>query len=590
MKILGVSDHHNASVALLNEGRIVGALQEERLSRDKNFWGFPSKAIKSILEIHNLTIDKIDHIAFAGHRHFVHEKNYSRLDHHRDFQNLLETDFWDCLRGRYSLTGKKVKDIVEAKILNLLHKGEGGDTRKVFIREKEKRIRLLSSHFPNVPIPRLSFIDHHTCHFAAAYHGSGFAGHSVLVFTNDNQGDGLCGSVTKVTKDGSKTVLCQITDENSLGMIWAIVTTLTGFLPLEHEYKLMGMAPYASLRESRRVADSFWELLDIENGSLKIKNKKIVNETNMGPLVESIKEISRFTRFDSICGGLQLFTEEILCKWIQYWVSREEISTVCLGGGVFMNVKANQKIMEIKDIKKVFVFPSCGDETNSMGAAYQKYSELGGQSNPLHTFYLGRQFFDDEIKICLRKKRFTAKEPEDINESVAELLARGEIVARFDGAEEFGARALGNRSILANPCQWENVQIINDLIKQRDFWMPFACAILEEDAAEYLEGLGKNDPYYMIMTFRGGPKVKEILAGTHPQDKTVRPQLVSERTNPNFYRLLRHFKKKTGIGAVLNTSFNLHGQPLVSSPDDALCVFEKTKLRYLAISKFLLSK
>ena len=178
---------------------------------------------------------------------------------------------------------------------------------------------------------------------------------------------------------------------------------------------------------------------------------------------------------------------------------------------------------------------------------------------------------------------------EDIEREVAALLAKGEVVARYKGREEFGARALGNRSILADPSRYDVVQIINKMIKCRDFWMPFACSILQEDADTYVKNPKGVFAPYMILTF-DSKKTEDIRAGSHPEDKTVRPQIVTPAHNAEYHRLISEFKKLTGRGAVLNTSFNLHGFPIVSSPDDAAEVFVKSGLRHLAVGDYLLSK
>lgn len=591
MKILGISDHHNASVALVVDGNLVAAVQEERFTRQKNFWGFPDNSIQELLAFCDVKWDEIDRVVFAGKNHFGHAQNYSRLKHLSDLKKIVQQDLIDALRGRYREEKYPLIKLMKEKIAtghipSLLFGGKRNNEEI----QRKNRAAILHKKYPKSQKIPFVFLDHHNCHFGSAFYGSGFLGQKALVFTNDNQGDGFCARVTMVEENGNRIVLDQIRDQNSIGMIWAIVTLLTGFIPLEHEYKLMGMAPYANEKEAEKISEEFMDLFVFEGEKFSFRDSSIKNETHMQPLIEKVKKIMQFRRFDNLCGGIQLFTEKILCKWIRIWILKTGIRKIALAGGVFMNVKANQKIMEMPCVEKIFVYPSCGDETNSIGAAYYMAYQMEGKCVPLRSFYLGKSFSENEIQNFVKKSPFHPKILSKPEETVAQLLANGEIVARFDGREEFGARALGNRSILADPRDWKNVEIINNLVKQRDFWMPFACAILEEDAENYLEGLGKNDPYYMIMTFQGGKKIQSLVAGIHPRDKTIRPQLVSMQSNPGFYKIIRAFKELTGVGAILNTSFNLHGSPLVSSPEDALDVFQKTGLKHLVLGQILLSK
>jgi carbamoyltransferase len=273
------------------------------------------------------------------------------------------------------------------------------------------------------------------------------------------------------------------------------------------------------------------------------------------------------------------------------------INRVALGGGVFMNVKANKVIGELPEVQDVFCFPSSGDESTAVGAAWSAYSAAPAATErrrppikPIDEIYWGTKYADDEIEQILRRRSLRYRHYQDIESEVARLLAVGEVVARFKGRLEFGARALGNRSILADPSNPGIVRTINELIKNRDFWMPFACSILAECEREYIRNpKGIRSPY-MMMTFDTTSRVEEIRAGTHPYDYTIRPQIVYRDWNPDFHRLIREFARRRGIGAVLNTSFNLHGSPIVGTPVAALDVIERSGLRWLAIGNFLVRK
>ena len=263
-----------------------------------------------------------------------------------------------------------------------------------------------------------------------------------------------------------------------------------------------------------------------------------------------------------------------------------------------MNVKANQLIAELPEVKSIYIVPSCGDESTSFGAAfwaYQKYADVEKYPIvPLKDLYLGTEYSDREISQELKKVRYRSLKIEkkaDIEKTVAGLLAKNKIVARFKGRAEWGARALGNRSIIANPSSFNVIKEINDQIKSRDFWMPFAPSIKLERLEKYVTNPKKIKVPYMIMTLDSTDLgKKELVAAMHPYDGTLRPQAVERDWNPGYWRLIDEFEKLTGIGGVLNTSFNLHGFPIVQTPEDALYVLEHSGLKYLAIGSYLVSK
>ena len=261
-----------------------------------------------------------------------------------------------------------------------------------------------------------------------------------------------------------------------------------------------------------------------------------------------------------------------------------------------MNVKANQRIMELPEVDDVFIFPSCGDESNAIGCAYLKYAEgklRKGKEidlSPLEDLYFGPEFTDTEIERVLGRYSYCYRKYSNIEQAVAELLAAGQIVARFKGRMEFGARALGNRSILANPSYPQVIRIINEMVKNRDFWMPFAPSILDTRAKDYVKYNKSIHAPYMMIAVDSIDERNEIIAASHPYDHTIRPQIVYEKWNPDYYHLIKSFEGLTGIGAVLNTSFNLHGYPIVCSPEDALEVFRNSGLNYMALGNFLVEK
>jgi carbamoyltransferase len=244
----------------------------------------------------------------------------------------------------------------------------------------------------------------------------------------------------------------------------------------------------------------------------------------------------------------------------------------------------------------LFVFPSCGDETNAIGACYLEYARLRGVDSvpSIGTFLLGPSWSGAAVDAALTRATtvgMTVTRVEGIEREVARRLAQGEVVARFWGREEFGARSLGNRAILANPIRQGVVQEINEAVKNRDFWMPFAASVLDEAAPLYFVNPKQAASPYMILSFDTTQKGKDDLAnGIHPYDKTCRPQIVSREANPDYWKLIDEFRQLTGIGGVVNTSLNLHGDPLVHTPLDAITVLERSQLRHLALNEFLVQK
>jgi carbamoyltransferase len=306
-------------------------------------------------------------------------------------------------------------------------------------------------------------------------------------------------------------------------------------------------------------------------------------------------------RFDAIAAGAQRLLEDILLRWARLMRERYGGSRLALGGGVFMNVKANLLLAQEEWVEDLFAFPSCGDESNAVGAAYLGY--LGecrrrgrpGRLEPFGPAYLGPAVTDEEVEAVIRERglegRYKVSWHDRIEERIAELLASDGVVARCAGRMEFGARALGNRSILANPSDQRVVGVINRMIKNRDFWMPFAPTVLEERAGDYLVNpKGLASPYMMLAMPTRAEAREALGAALHPHDGTARPQILGESWNPEYHAVIAAFQRRTGVGAVLNTSFNLHGEPIVCSAADAVDTFERSGLPHLAAGHWLISK
>jgi carbamoyltransferase len=303
-------------------------------------------------------------------------------------------------------------------------------------------------------------------------------------------------------------------------------------------------------------------------------------------------------RFDNIAGGLQRFTEDLLLRWVKAAVEQTGIRKVLVSGGVFMNVKANALISNLDEVEFFDVFPSCGDESLPFGAAWLHHAEsspANGDDIEFSGCYLGPEA---DYDFAAAKERFASQlhyyKLNDANKVVARLLARGDIVARCSGKMEFGARALGNRSILADADDYHVIPEINKMIKNRDFWMPFAPAILLEEVEKYIVVPRTLPPErispHMMITFDSKVGKEQSVAAIHPYDRTARAQIVARHINPEFHDLMYKFHALTGKGLILNTSFNLHGFPIVMGSIDAMDVMVNSGLEYLVIGDHLISK
>ena len=571
--VIGVHSGHNAAAAVVRDGNLSFALQEERLTRIKNHGGIPAQTLKAIASSLAAS-DSNGHglpVAFGG-------KNLSHCDWKRD-----------AILANYGKTA--CGPVGQLKRLARKNPTISASINRYKFSKLERKLTATMEW----PQARAIGFDHHLCHAAAAYFGWGRMQEEILVLTCDGAGDCIC-STASVGMNGKLRTIAQTDESHSVGAFYGKITYLMGMVPLEHEYKVMGLASYAeNSPETQKMADEFHRLFEFD-----ARNPMVWRRRNGSPPMqfasEHINRLIERKRFDHVAAGAQLFIEQFLTRWVQNCVRETGISKVALSGGVFMNVKANKRILELPEVQELFVFPSCGDETNAFGAAWLLYQSVFQEiPEPLTHLYLGTGYSEKRVETALRNYKFThrvlVEEKPDIEQRAAELLSKGRIVARFKGKCEFGARALGNRSILANASRVDCVRTINQMIKCRDFWMPFAPSVLEERSEDYFRKPKPMPAPHMIMTFDTREQKRwAMAAAVHPYDFTGRPQEVSEKTNPDYYRLIKCFEGITGEGIILNTSFNLHGEPIVCTPEDALRVFDVSGLEHLALENVLLTK
>lgn len=554
------------------EGELVAAVQEERFTRQKNQGGMPTRAIDDVLDLANVRRDDVDVFAVADRYHY--EQQWDR-------ESVLRS---------FGSTGQSPVRIWAGHLRPVR-----AFRRETLLARRRRQLRELG-----FPANKTDIVEHHECHAAAAYYGRGTSEEPVLVLTADGVGDFLCASVN-IGVGGRLERIAAVPDLYSLGLLYAKVTFLMGMVPLEHEHKVMGLAAYGvrSTEQADRIKKKLLDLYAFTEDGLgwTIKDR---SKTMAGPL-DHLREIIDLQRFDIIAAGLQLFLEEMIVTWVENCVQKTGIPDVALGGGVFMNVKANKRVLESPAIRTLFVMPSCGDETNSIGAAYAACSSRYARRSPrpeirpLGHLYLGRTISDAAAHAALESSDavdevYWERHP-DPEKEVARLLAEGNVVARAVGPMEFGARALGNRSILANPSQPGVATLINDMIKDRDFWMPFAPSVLAERSEHYYVKPKPFSASYMTLTFDARSAKRDALrAACHPSDHTLRPQEVTADSNPSYHSLLRHMADMSGEAVVLNTSFNLHGYPIVATAEDALDVFRRSGLEFMQLASFIVRK
>lgn len=589
MIILGIHDGHNASAALLVEGKLVSAVAEERFSREKHHYGFPHRAIKAILADAGITIEQVDRVAMATKTlppaYFRTRRNatFSIADYWKEQREYWYPKLYSNEAPNYTALFQNHVNASDFPYDESLIADET-DHKGMWRARLKHACETLS-----IPESIVSVHDHHTCH---AYYGyltcPEAQSKEVLVYTMDGGGDGLNGTVS-IGRPGKPLEFLSKSSNCNIGRMYRYTTLLLGMRPADHEYKLMGLAAYNSMDNARKAYEAFAETLQVDRLSFTYK-------VPVKDHFFHFKERLEGLRFDAIAYGIQKRTEELLCEWIANGVKQTGLGAIVMSGGVAQNIKANKLIWEMDGVDSLYVPPGPGDESISIGAAYGVLVEEGGiaQAEPIKHAYFGISFTETEVSDAIRafstKHRLTVK---SLNLSeVADHLANGDVLARFDTESmEFGARALGNRSIIADPRNPQVIHTINKLVKMRDFWMPFAPSVLEERVNDYLINPKAIDARFMAIGLDSTDLGKEHLsAGLHPFDRSARPQIVRAKDNPGYHALIRAFEAKTRVGAVLNTSFNIHGEPIVCTPHDALDTFVRCGIKHLILGNQLISK
>ena len=560
---------HDAGAALVQNGKVLASINEEKIRNVKHCGGYPTKSIGEVFKIAKLDPSEVDAVAIVG---IMGEKILPLTEMFPNYRSLFS--YFSLLTGH-----KKGIELLTSYL------------------QRIKKIDAIKNELTKLGIPlnEIIFVEHHAAHAAAACYLSPWdLDEEVMVLTLDGQGDGISSTVNIGHKGEIRRVENSETSYyNSLAQ--SFYSQITAHLGMDwgfDAYKVMGLAPYGKPELS---IDRIKQIIDIDKTNpLKFRNKI---DAYMRAMQPKLRDLLKNDRFDNIAAATQSWFETLITKWVSNAVEKTGIRKIACAGGSFLNVKSKRKILSLDDVDDVFFCPAASDEGLAVGAALKGYFEIALRDGikpvkeHLKSNYFGSSFTNDQIKDALKNHDMLDKAQyvDDIDDEVGELLATSDmVVARFSGRLEWGPRALGNRSILANPSDPRIVRKINNAIKMRDFWMPFGPSILSTRIDDYLVD-PINSPY-MMLAFDTTEKRDDISAALHPYDFTSRPQTVTPEYNSGYEKVLKSFESKTGIGGVLNTSFNIHGYPIVWDPERALDTLNNSSLDALAIGNYLVRK
>jgi carbamoyltransferase len=584
MKIISIHWSINSSIAFMHNGQIINAISEERFSRLKNDSSFPMHSIKWVLSQNNLSISDIDMWVLAGKDYSAEYQLIRKYDSFSISDYIREQDlywypkiydrkkvnFLDVFKDKID-TNQYPSDYWKSKI----------DSNLNIINPSDFRIEVLKIF--GVQPEKIIAVEHHSCHIAYAYFTSKYLyKEPVMGISIDGIGDGLNATINLIDEKGNINRVYQ-TGLANIGRIYRYVTLILGMKPNEHEYKMMGLAPYAKDEYLESVKKVFEDYLYVEDGEFKVKNK-------IPDSYFYYREKLKSYRFDNIAGGIQRYVEELLVSWIQQNINIYGVKKIVLSGGVGMNIKAMGEVIKKTSLEDLYIPGNPSDETNCIGAAYFYNHKIGNVNKPIESLYLGSMPKNDPKVIEDARKKYQVIEGPS-NSLIIDELSEGKVIGRCIGNMEFGARALGNRSLLARSDNPELKERINSMIKNRDFWMPFAPIILDTFSKKYLVNTKNIDSPYMTIGFDTTKEGRSALkAALHQSDKTVRAQILQKKQNPELYDFIEEYSKNTGFGCILNTSFNLHGFPIVNSQLDAYHVFENSDLDCIWIDNYLIRK
>jgi carbamoyltransferase len=573
MKILGLNSYHgDSSACLVIDGKLIAAVAEERFKREKHWSGLPLESINYCLKEANISIDDVDYIAI----------------NRNPKANFLRKLIWTLI---HQPSSRLIKNRAE-------------NLKKILTIKED-----ILSHFQSKNNSIKTFyIEHHLAHAASTFFVSPFEESAIL--TIDGFGD-FVSTLLAYGKGNKIYPIKRIFFPHSLGLFYLTITQFLGFWNYGDEYKVMGLAAYGK----PIYLDKFKKIVKLnKDGSgfqldtsyfLHISKGATSTWFNQKPVIDRmfsdkfIKEFgeprepnTEITQRDmDLAASLQALTEEIYFALLNYLYKVTKSQNICLAGGVALNSSANGKIFEKTPFKEIFIQPAASDDGGAIGAAFYLWNHILNQKRSfiMEHAYWGPKYSEDEIELVLKKSNLNYIKLKDVEllPKVAKDIADGKIVGWFQGRMEFGPRALGNRSIVVDPRRKEMKDILNERIKRREWFRPFAPSILEEEVDKWFE-INYPEPF-MIKTYKWKEEKRHLVPAVVHEDGTGRLQTVSKKTNPRYWQLIKEFQNLTGIPIVLNTSFN-ENEPIVNKPEEAIDCFLRTKMDVLVLENFYVSR
>ena len=558
MITLGInySQMHDSSACLVRDGELVFAVAEERISRAKHDARFPENAIRSCLDFTRVKAEQLDEVCFgwqvagAAFRHDL--KCYASGKMPATYMNGLNSTL---------------------HFMSMWHQKGGAKRFAQIFGPTDARMR---------------FVEHHLAHALSAYSFSGFEDAAVVVM--DGRGAWEATSIWRGW-DGRLEHVLTIPFPDSVGYFYSEFTEYLGFQRNSDEWKVMGLAPYGKPGVDLR------SFIEPEAAPYKLHVSKLVANGTV-PFTEMVRllgprripESQIDERHKDVAYAVQNACEIAMISVVKMAIEKTKSRNVCLAGGVALNSKANGKIVATGLVDKFFVQPAASDDGVALGAALAPYLDSGGRlpMKPMRHAYLGPEFDDEAIESALKTYKLKYARPSDVAATAAALLSSGKILGWFQGRMEFGPRALGNRSILADPRDPEMNAKVNNAVKFREWWRPFAPSMKKEAAGEYLESASESP--FMILTAQVRPEKRAVIPSVTHVDGSARPQTVEKEINPLYWRLIDEFGKRTGVPVIMNTSFNLRGEAIVHTPTDAIRTFFSSGMDALVIGSFLVEK
>lgn len=609
--VIGINWEQNSSASLFCNGKCLGAISNERISRRKNDEAYPKEAIDYLLNEFCVSKAEIDCVVFVSEqwspgwiltRHYTsfNVKDFLKEQNEIWYPNLYEgknNSPLEIFAEKLDLDQYPGSDFWTEIIDQLTGKFAHPSNAEAIDVGKNIRRSVVVRH---LGCDNVVFMDHSSCHNAYAYFSQSNRKDPFLSISLDAFGDGVnySAKIYKPNKSAIEVIDVVKGGDFIIGRLYRYITLILGLKPNEHEYKVMGLAPYCKSKYYQNLLQEFMKIQDVIGLDFHYLEKP-------KDLFFSIREKLYSERFDSVAGALQAYTEYLVSNWIKNLITQTGVSKICYAGGVAMNVKTNMVISQLAEVESLYV-PPCPDDTSQcIGAVYEYLShrDMVEPIRNLHTPYLGRAA--DRIHAAKNESDFISNITKQLDDrtnfefvvddtikTAAKALNEGKVLGVIWGREEFGARALGNRSVVANPKDPDIKIKINEMIKDRDFWMPFAASILESHASEYLD-LDNHPAAYAYMTNACNSSEtgkNKLRAALHPYDFTCRPHIVLEGSNHNYETLINEFGNISGTYALLNTSLNLHGSPICSIADDAIAMLNKSDLDGLLFENVLLLK